>query len=564
LIKKLKRLLSKKDKQFLFFLFIFSIFISLIETIGISIIMPFISVASDFSSINDNKYYSYIYNLFNFKNEVSFVVVFGIVIICFYIFRSVVNLVYFYLLARFSKGRYHLLAYRLFENYLGMSYQDFINRNSSELNKSLINEVQNLTQLISGILFILSEVLVVIFIYSVMIYIDFTITILLTVLLVINSGLLVRFISPKIKQAGIDREKYQKSFYKIISNVLGNFKIMKLKSNSDEIMKEFAVSSLGFAKANIKNETFSHFPRLFLEALGFAILAIIIIYQILKYDNDISHVLPEVTMFVLGLYRLMPSANRIIKSYNQILYYSTSLDIVYHDIMFRNENLASNQIIFNNSILLNNIKFEYLENKPILNNFNLEIKKGSSIAFVGKSGSGKSTLVDLIIGLYRPVSGEIKIDNTPLSNQNIKLWRRKVGYIPQTVYLFDGSVSQNVAFGNDINEKRVKEVLTQANILDFLESHQNGINTIVGEGGIKLSGGQKQRIAIARALYDNPELLILDEATSALDDKTEKKIMTEIYKIAEDKTLIIIAHRLSTITGCDKIYKLENGELINV
>ena len=191
----------------------------------------------------------------------------------------------------------------------------------------------------------------------------------------------------------------------------------------------------------------------------------------------------------------------------------------------------------------------------------LTIKKGEKIAFVGESGSGKSTLVDIIIGLYRPKTGYIKIDDEILDEKNLKSWRKKIGYIPQTIYLFDGTVAKNVALGEKIDKKRVVEALKKAKILDFLKEHHQGLNTRVGEGGVKLSGGQKQRVAIARALYDNPEVLVLDEATSALDNETEEKIMEEIYKISENKTLIIIAHRLSTLKKCEKIYKIEDGRL---
>jgi len=562
-IQKLRYLLSGRDKQFLLFLLGFSIVISIIETVGISVIMPFIQVASDFNVVDTNRYYHYFYNFFGFESKIDFVVVFGIVLIFFYIFRSTINLFYFYLLARFSKGRYHLLAYRLFENYLGMSYKDFINRNSSELNKAIINEAQNLTQLLSAILFMISEIFIVALIYGMMLYVNWKITLLLTVILGLNVLFLVKVISPKIKQAGIDRESLQKRFFEIINSSFGNFKIMKLKSNSDKILKEFARSSYGYAEANIINETYSHFPRLFLEAVGFSIVAFVVVYIVSKYHTDISGAMALISMFVLGLYRLMPSANRILTSYNQIAFYRQSLNIVHADIMYDSEEIGDEEIVFQNEIRLEDIYFEYEENKPIFNDLHLKIKKGEKIAFVGESGSGKSTLVDIIIGLYKPLRGHIYVDDLELNASNIKSWRKKVGYIPQNVYLFDGTVEENVAFGSEMERERVKNVLKQANILDFLNEHQRGIDTIVGEGGIKLSGGQKQRIAIARALYDDPEILVLDEATSALDNETEEKIMEEIYKISEDKTLIIIAHRLSTIEGCDRVLRIDKGQIVN-
>eukprot|EP00919_Chromeraceae_sp_WS-2016_P079500 GHVR01188114.1.p2 GENE.GHVR01188114.1~~GHVR01188114.1.p2 ORF type:complete len:245 (-),score=37.29 GHVR01188114.1:1118-1852(-) len=242
------------------------------------------------------------------------------------------------------------------------------------------------------------------------------------------------------------------------------------------------------------------------------------------------------------------------------MYYHKSIDIIDEELKVNQEGLGDKTIKFNKKIVLKNIGFSYQE-KEVLSNINLTVAKGEKIAFVGESGAGKSTLVDLIIGLYQAKKGEVIIDDALLDKSNLQNWRSQIGYIPQQVYLFDGTVADNIYFGRKQNKQHLEEVLKQANIFDFLQT-KDGDSTLVGEGGIQLSGGQKQRIAIARALYSKPEILVLDEATSALDSKTEEKIMKEIYQISEDKTLIIIAHRLSTIKGCDKVYTIENG-LIN-
>ena len=320
------------------------------------------------------------------------------------------------------------------------------------------------------------------------------------------------------------------------------------------------MASFGFANANITNKTFVQVPRLFLEAIGFGLIIFIITFLVWKYETNIANVLALISMFILALYRLMPSANRIMTSYNQILFLYKSLDIVYDDLLYSGENLRDEKIIFEHEITLKNIDFEYEDNAGVLKGITLVIKKGSKIAFIGESGSGKSTLVDLIIGLYKPKKGSIFSDETLISDNNIKSWRSKVGYIPQSVYLFDGTVGANVAFGFNYHKEKVDACLQKSKIYEFLKT-KNGQDTLVGERGVMLSGGQKQRIAIARALYSNPEILVLDEATSALDDKTEKEIMDEIYELSDDKTLIIIAHRLSTLDRCDVVYKLDKGKI---
>lgn len=558
---KINFLLDKKDKKIVLLLILFSLIVAIIETLGIALIMPFIDVASNFDIINSNKYYNYVYINLKFESKVIFVLNFGIMLIVFYIIRAKLNLLYYYLISKFSKNQIRIQSNKLFKNYLNMGYLEFINQNSSNLMKNIITETQYFPLVISSFIFIISELFIIILIYSVMLYIDWIVTISITLFLILNSLFLILTVSKSIKKQGKKREELQKNLYNITSSSFSNFKILKLQSNNDILIDEFGVNSFKFTRTAVINETLSHFPRIFLETIGFVLVIGIVIYLVSNNQTDVSNVLGIITMFVLGLYRLLPSVNRILSSYNQIMYYHKSIDAIYDDLIINTENLEDKKIEYNYSINLKNVNFKYSNKKNIFKDISLTINKGDKIAFIGPSGAGKSTLVDIIIGLCRPSSGEIYIDNTILNENNLKSWRKKIGYIPQQVYLFDGTVSQNVSFGKKSDENKIKDVLKKAKILDFLENHQDGIDTFVGEGGIKLSGGQKQRIAIARALYQEPEVLVLDEATSALDEEIEKEIMDEIYEISKDKTLIIIAHRLSTINRCRKIYKVENKRL---
>ncbi len=563
MIKKLNNILTARDKKFFFLLVLFSIVISAIEVIGISAIMPFMSIVMDMKIIHSNQYLTYFYELLNFTNDTNFVIVFGLILIGFYIFRSLMNIFYTYLMAKFSQGRYYLIVYRLFENYMGLPYKDFITKNPSYLTKSIISESNILAALMAASLLMLSELFVVVFIYIMLLIINFKLTLLLTCFLLLNAILMVKTISKKIKNHGTIRAMMQKSFYAIINKSFANFKLIKIQSNDHIVLNEFSKASHGYTQANIIAHTLLQVPKLLLEALAFSLVISIILYLVWKYQNDLTTVLSILSMFILALYRLMPSINRIMNSYNQILFSHKALDIIHNDLMYASELLGDNNIEFTKDIYINNINFEYEEKKPILKNITISIQKGEKVAFIGESGSGKSTLIDMLIGLYKPSSGVIKIDGVPLSDKNIKSWRKKIGYIPQSVYLFDGTIAENIAYGSIFNEQNMIRCLKQAKIYDFIQT-KNGLNTLVGENGIMLSGGQKQRIAIARALYTNPEVLVLDEATSALDSETEKQIMDELYELCHNKTLIIIAHRLSTIEQCKKIYKIENGEIVNV
>lgn len=561
MLKQLKFILSYKDWRYIYMLLTLSFLVSCVELVGISAIAPFMALASDFNLAHTNPYLAQIYDLLHFKNPKDFVIFFGIALLFFYGFRSLINLFYQHLLARFTFGRYHLIVGRLFHNYLGLNYEDFITKNTSYLTKTITTEAHNFTILLAAFLFMTSEIFVVLLIYGTLLFVNFKITLGLTLALAFFGFLMVRFITKKIKMQGKVKEKHQKGFFETLSSSFGNYKIIKLQDDHSAILQNFGDSLEGYSLANIKNQTFFHIPRLLLEALGFCAMIAVVLYLLLR-DSNITSYLPLLSMYVLALYRLLPSINRILDSYNKILFNFRSLEIIYNDLNLQIKDLGDEKIDFEQSIVLDNISFSY-DKKLILQNISLQIKKGDKVAFIGESGSGKSTLVDLIIGLLTQISGKIYVDNIEITAKNLKNWRSKVGYIPQSVYLFSGSVAENVAFGRAYDETKIIACLKSANIYTFLETKE-GLQTQVGDGGVALSGGQKQRIAIARALYGEPEILVLDEATSALDAEVEAKIMEEIYKIAENKTLLIIAHRLSTIAKCNVIYKMQNKNLLQI
>ena len=558
--KKLLAITTRQEKKNFIILIFMSIFLSIIETVGISAIMPFITLASDPSKIVSNKYSKMVYDFFEFSTATNFMIFFGLFLIGFYIFRAIYSMLYNYILNKFAFGRFHAFAFRLFKNYTNLPYKRFVKRNSAELIKTIVNEASNLSFYMQSLLLIFSEFFTVVLLYVLLLLMDWKMTLVLTILLGAKVLFLLFFLKRRIEKEGLKRSIMQSKFYKILNETFGNFKIIKLIQNEEKLYSEFSNISYGYARANIVSNTLSQLPRLSLETIGFSVLIGIVVYVLFQY-NDANFVLPIISMYALALYRILPALNRILSNYNTILFLSNSLDIVYSDLSYTPQIEGKDFIDFKNKIELTNVSFEYNKNKKVLENINIIINKGDKVAFVGESGSGKSTLVDLIIGLYKPLSGEIVIDDKKLTSDNVKSYRSKVGYIPQSIYLFDGTVGENVAFGYEYDKEKITEVLKKANIYDFLSSKE-GIDTLVGDGGIQLSGGQKQRIGIARALYSDPEILVLDEATSALDNETEAKIMDEIYETSQDKTLLIIAHRLSTIERCDRKIMLSNGKII--
>ncbi len=398
---------------------------------------------------------------------------------------------------------------------------------------------------------LLTELTVIVFFYSTLLITNWKITLVFTLIISIQIFIITKKITVLIQKKGEIAAKSRAQTLKVFSKFFSNFKITKLKDNHEEAHKLFGENSRKAHDTEIIYATLQVVPRYSLETVGFSLLILAVAYILFKY-GEAKMVLPTISMYALALYRTLPSVTGVLNQYNEIAYNQLATNIVFKSL---SKTIVEEDLVpldFNEKITLQNISFAYKSKHPVLKDFNLTIQKGQKVALIGHSGCGKSTLADIIMGLTYPKSGEIFIDNTLLTNENRRSWRKKIGYIPQNIYLFDGTVGDNIAFGSAIDEKRLIKVCKMAHIYDFLCEHE-GLKTQVGEGGAKLSGGQKQRIGIARALYDNPEILVLDEATSALDNETESKIMDEIYQIAKNKTLIVIAHRLSTIEGCEVI-----------
>lgn len=553
---KIRHLTTRRDKIILLFVLLPATFLlSLIETFAISVIMPFITLASNPNLIFDNQYARFFYELLGFENAINFMVFFSGFLIIFYVFRAIYNVAYSYALNRFAFRKYHFFAYRLFCKVVELSYIDFTNRDMDAIRRNITTESLKVSVYIQHALNICAEMLTIALMYALLLFVSWKMTLVLTIFLLANIILIIQTISKNIQKHGAINAAMGKAVLSTISKALGNFKIIKLKGIQQNILNDFDIASKKRVDSEIKFQVLAPLPRFILESLGLCILIAAVAY-ILIHNHSAASVIAIISMYALALYRILPAINRILQSYNLMKYNKKGLEIVYENLLYHTEYEDNKPINFAHKIELKNISFGYKDDKTVISDFSLTINKGDKVAFVGESGAGKSTLVDLIIGIYKPKSGAIFIDGIKLNNENLRAWRKKIGYIPQNIFLFDGSVAENIALGEKIDKNRVIMCCKRANIWEFL-SENDGINTRVGDNGIRLSGGQKQRIAIARALYDDPEILVLDEATSALDSETETKIMDEIYNVAKSKTLLIIAHRLSTIEKCERVIEVK-------
>jgi ATP-binding cassette, subfamily B, bacterial PglK len=563
-LRKIIGIIDKELESKFVTLIVFSIVVSFIELLGVSLIMPLIELSTDPSVIQTNQYYKVFFNYFNFKSQNNFAISFGIFLLMFYFFRGFIVLLHSYYITKFSQNVYSSLVKQLFKRYLHMSYEFFTQNNKSTFSKSIITEASLVSNSVSALLTLISEVFVVLMIYILMLYVDFTITMFVTVIVALKVLFLTNTVSKRIKLKGVERAKIQQEFYKILNRFFSDYKNIKLQGDDaqESLSKEFSLYANKYAYINTIFGVLSSIPRVFIETTGFGMAVLFIIFLLMSGDGEIQNFLPTIGLYVVALYRLLPSVNRIMGGYNTIAYNGKSTDIVLDHLNIAIEKVSKQNIPFNKEIFIQSINFSYQGSKKIITNCSLSIKKNERIAIVGESGSGKSTLVDLISGLLTLSSGKILIDGIELSSNNLQNWREKIGYIPQNIFLFDGTVAQNVCFDRVYNKEKLINSLKLASIYNFLLD-RDGIDTKVGDGGVHLSGGQAQRIAIARALYGDPEILIFDEATSALDPETEKNIMHDMYLLTRNMTFLLITHKLSIVSECDRIFRMKNGILVN-
>jgi ATP-binding cassette subfamily B protein/ATP-binding cassette subfamily C protein len=558
-ISNILRLMTHRHKILLGLMLLLIIGFSLVETIGISAIMPFISIVSD-TTLLESGWYKKAFDFFGFASAENFIITIGIGIIIFYLFRAVYSVALTYFLNRYSFGIYKYLSKKIFKINLSVSYRLFSQKNSAEMMQAIINETHESSNAVLHVLQLCSEIFTVLMVYTVIIILNWKMTLVLTAVL---SFMIFFLLSSLTKISSIQGKKKFTSGRKmnrILKETLSNLKYVKLKGNEEDILRNYEKTIDVNTRSELISNVVGIIPKGIFESLGFSLLIAVVVFIVWRY-HDASKVIPVISMYALALYRILPSLHRMLNDINRITYREKIIENVEEQIRQPVEKEGSSPLEFNKCVRLENINFKYLTGSEVITDISFKINKGEKIAITGESGGGKSTLVDIIIGIHRPISGKVFIDDTLLTDENIRSWRKKIGYIPQSIYLFDGTVAENVAFGSISDEEKIKTALVKANIWDFL-AQKEGINTLVGDGGIQLSGGQQQRIGIARALYDDPEVLVLDEATSSLDNETEQKIMDEIYSVSAHKTLIVIAHRLSTVERCDRRIRIAAGRII--
>ncbi|MBD5771114.1 ABC transporter ATP-binding protein [Marinomonas colpomeniae] len=537
----------KKITVFIFFL---NLLVALVEFIGLSLIIPYISTAMS-QKIPENKYVTYVVEFLNIETYQVFISYLSIVIVSFYVFRLILNVSSNYLSLRLFNKIRHIVMFKLFNHYTYLDYSDFVFRNSSDFKKTLLQESLHVQVIIKSMIDMVAELFVLLFLVSLIIYIDWKLALGLGLIFGLMFIIVTFLVKEKVTIISAKREKYGRGLHRCVDETLNGFKFIKLVGAEGVGIEGFEKNSNGLYQVNSLFQLINESPRFILETLG--LISIVLITYYLVNFTSTNNLIATLGVYAAAFYRALPSLNRIISSYNNFQYFKNTIDQISECFSIKTEKLFVNEtVVFDDELKLIDVSFRYKGTEDFLfSKLNVAINKGSKIAIVGKSGAGKSTFADILMGLLIPEQGNLIVDGTIINESNMKSWRNKFGYIPQEIYLYDATVAENIAFGREYNRERIIEVLKLSNIYDFLET-ESGLETMVGDGGVKLSGGQKQRIGIARAIYSDPEILVLDEATSGLDYGTESLIMDEIYEISKNKTLIVIAHRLSTIDKCEE------------
>ena len=555
--------LTKKQKKH-FAIYVFLLFIASISSIfGISAVIPFIALLAEPEKAESVKILKGI-DFFTLLYLASF----GIVL-AFWIKNSIGGFV-IYFQTKFLNSIAVGIKNRLFKQYIYMPYQNHLNRSTPHLIKIINNEIEHLSV---GILNPIGHVLVdsfaIFFTLLLLFYLNFLFSLIIVGVLTIFIYLFVLFIRNKLKYYGVLRSEALKEITKSTIDALQGIKETKLYHKENYFTNSFNAKAHSLKEAGIFIQFYQQIPKFFIEII--AITTVIVTLMIFKnLGTSTSELILLVSVFGIAAAQLLPALNRIMASLTLMRYSIPALVSI-------NQELHSNQIssvydnqefskikppVFNNRIELSNIDFSYSDGTKALNDISCTIEKGKKTAFIGPSGAGKSTLVDLLMGFYQEQNGYITLDGRKFINNKEKLAFQKLfAYIPQQIILFDASIRENIAFGQDANSidnEKVWNCLDMAQMKEFVENLKGNLEANIGEGGIRLSGGQRQRLGIARALYQDPEILVMDEATSALDSETESKIVNMINKLT-GLTIVTIAHRLSTIKGYDKVYKLSNG-----
>lgn len=560
-------LLDNKSFRKLIIIFFLILLTLILELAGLGMIIPLIKIISDNSFIENNIIIASLVQKFNLdKSDIIIISLISITLM--YVIKNIYIFTVNFYKYNYTYNIRKSLSQKLFKIYLNEEYENFYSRNSSIYIRN-IQEISIFTDILNQILILSTELLIIIGTLLVLFYVEPIGSLVFLLFSVLAGYLLNKLTQKKLTDLGANRQFHDAKKTQHLKQGIEAFKEINVFLRKDDFTKNFINHVNKEADSAKFLEVYLQFPRLWLEIIAISGLSIFIFILFNQNDSYIS-IIPSIGLFAVSGFKLIPSLNKSINAYQFINFYSSvSLNLFdeFSKYKFQENNLNSDKKNTKYLISFKELNFESVSfsygNKNILNEINLTIKKNEYIGIVGESGVGKSTILNLILGFLKPNSGLIKINNQNFDHKNISDFRKLIGYVPQNLYLLDDTIENNIQFGSSASNHKENLIrsLKESHIYEFVNSLEDGVKTRVGEKGINLSGGQAQRIAIARALYNNPEIIIFDEATSSLDPLTEEKIINEINDLKLNKTIIFVTHRHKALKNCDKIYTIKNKTL---
>lgn len=569
-LKKIFKILNKNQIKKFKILVILMFFAMLLETIGIGSMIPLINYFT-----NENVLLSHNINLDQFflnfgieeKNILNFIL---ILIITIFLIKNLYMCLYGWLESKFAyKVRYDL-GTRLFDKYLNSPYLFHVENSSSNLTTKIVHETAIYGSALVHVSALLTEILVILGIIIFLFIIRPVETLIIIVIGFFTSLTFYLVLEKIISNLGKEREMVQRLQMKSLQQGLGAIKDIIIYKVQKTFINIFHTDSNNMAGVGFKMYFLQKLPRIWFELVTITLITFIIFFLSIQ-KLETSAIMATIGIFLISSIRIIPSTNRILTCLQNIKFSEPTFNSLLSDLNQINlKKLETNykedkKVKFEKEIKFNNVCFNYPKiHKPVFKNINLTIKKNEFVGIIGETGAGKSTFVDLLIGLIEPKAGSITVDGNDINQDESYFWRNNLGYVPQNLYLLDDSIKKNIAFGcreNEISNSKIENSISKSQLLKFIDGLKNGLDTKVGERGVKISGGERQRIGIARALYNDPEILVFDEATSALDLDTESKILETLSKFKMEKTIIFITHRKFSLSICDRIFKIENNEI---
>jgi ATP-binding cassette, subfamily B, bacterial PglK len=574
LLKQFFTLLSPSQRKRFYVLQILVVLMAFMEIVGVASIIPFMALAGDMGQLQQDTIIAQVYQVSGITSETHFVFLLGVGMLVMLFISAMISMFTIWRLSMFASKVGTEIADRLYTHYLKQSWLFHASGSSAQLTKKIATETLRVTNAVLVPLMQINAKIVLVLLMSLTIFAyDSKVAIIGLFIFAAAYFILFKVVRMRLQRNGKAISDANEQRFRLMGEGFGGIKDVLLLGRDNDFIKRFKQAGHTLAYSQGTNIALSQAPRYFMELIAFGSMIALVLYLIVSHGSNLGMILPILSVYALATFKLLPAFQQIYASIAQIKGNIAAFESIQKDLT--NSREAKLEILkpeqgylhLKRQILLENITFSYPgKAESTLNQLNMLIPANSVIGIVGPSGSGKSTLIDILLGLIEPQQGQLKIDSSIVNEQNLRSWQNTIGFVAQSIFLSEGTIAENVAFGipqDKINLEQVQKALKLAHLAELLQTLEQGIHTKVGERGVQLSGGQRQRIGIARALYHEAEVLVFDEATSSLDGLTEKMIMEAIHDFSGQKTIIMIAHRLKTVQKCDQIFFVDKGRVVD-